>query len=149
MSNYPTFDALTFAAQSDLVAVEAEIENYLASGATYATQIAKGKDDLLGALLEHGVDPDTLVQGDSTAQLLELHVFYTLFRIYDDETRMEGDHFDLKAKKYKSRIAEEKEKRFKMRGVDQDLDADGAIDTDSVEEQYRDPSKHQPRIKRL
>jgi hypothetical protein len=149
MSNYPTFDTLTFAAQADLVDVEAEIENYLASGATYATQLAKGKDDLLGALLEHGIAPDTIIQGESTEQLKELHVFYTLLRIYQDETRLEGDHFDLKAKKYAARIATEKEKRFKMRGIDQDLDEDGTIDTDSVEEQYRDPSKFQPRIRRL
>lgn len=149
MSNFPAFDDLTFAVQADLLTEEKEVENYLGSGEDYSTQLAKAKDDLLGYVLKAGVDPDQLIQGKSTAQLKDLHIFLTLVRIYRDERNIDGDHFDVKHKDYVELVKTEDESAFRIRGVDQDIDEDGEIDVDSTEEQHRDLAKMQPRIRRL
>lgn len=149
MSNFPLFDALTFAVQADLLTEEKEVENFLGSGETYSTQLTKAKDDLLGFVLKAGVDPDQLIQGKSTAQLKDLHVFLTLVRIYRDERNIEDDHFDLKMKQYLALVKEEDESVIRIRGLDQDTDEDGSIEADSVEENRRDWAKMQPRVRRL
>ena len=149
MSNFPLFDALTFAVQADLLTEEKEIENFLGSGEDYSTQLTKAKDDLLGYVLKAGVDPDQLIQDKSTAQLKDLHVFLTLVRIYRDEINIPEDHFDVKHKQYVELVKTEDESAFRIRGVDQDTDEDGTIDTDSEEEQHIDLAKMQPRVRRL
>ena len=149
MSNFPKFDLLTFAVQADLLTEEKEVENFLGSGEDYSTQLTKAKDDLLGFILKAGVDPDQLIQGKSTAQLKDLHIFLTLVRIYRDEINIEDDHFDLKHKQYAALVKQEDESVIRIRGLDQDTDEDGSIDVDSEEEQRRNLAKMQPRVRRL